>query len=110
MDTLKIVAFGDSVVWGDGEKPDNKIVSLVGQRVADETGSEVRVVSFAHSGARLKCVDDQTSKVPTRGTGSDEETLGDLDGQHTTTSEQVACATEANSDAEIVLLDGCINK
>jgi len=104
---LKIVALGDSVVWGDGDKPRHKIVWLVGQGVANYTGHRVLVHSYAHSGARLSYSDPGSD--PTFPVDNDVP-LGDLGSERPTTSEQADCAAVDDSDAVYVLLDGCINE
>lgn len=76
-----------------------------GRDFADLTGREVRVISFAHSGARLDRVDDGNS-VLHEINGMPQ---GDLDSQRPTTEEQESCASNDFADAEVVLLDGCIN-
>lgn len=102
---LKIVVLGDSVMWGDGLKPEEKFVGLFGREIADLTDREVHVISFAHSGARLHKIDDMNSVMHE----IDGHPIGDLDSQRPTTEEQHACAAAAVPDPEIVLLDGCIN-
>lgn len=104
---LKIVTFGDSAMWGNGDLPKQRIAWLVGQSVANETQRTVVVDAFAHSGARLKRVDpDKGWLLPLDG----ENALSDLDAERPTTEEQIVCASGIDSDAEIVLLDGCINE
>lgn len=102
---LKVVVFGDSVMWGDGLRPEHKFVYLFGQDLANLTGRPVRVVSYAHSGARLSRIDDLNSVMHEL----DGKLLGDLDSQRPTTVEQEECSAKTDSDAEVVLLDGCIN-
>jgi len=102
---LKIIVFGDSVMWGDGLQPQNKFVYLFGQDLATLTGRPVRVISYAHSGARLSRIDDANSVMHEL----DGKLIGDLDSQRPTTAEQEECSAKSDSDAEIVLLDGCIN-
>ncbi len=102
---LKIVTMGDSVVWGNGNLPQNKFSIKVAQHIADATGRDVLVVTYAHSGARLKVYEDD-SFVPI----VDGASQPDLNSQRPTTTEQSACAAEKDKDAEIVLLDGCINE
>jgi hypothetical protein len=103
--TLKIVVLGDSVMWGDGLKPKEKFVALFGQNLANLTGRSVLVTSFAHSGARLHHIDDPHSTLNFVGG----QPQGDLDSERPTTEEQSDCAAAQQPDAEIVLLDGCIN-
>jgi hypothetical protein len=102
---LKIVTMGDSVVWGNGNVPENKFSIKVAQHIADATGRDVSVVAYAHSGARLKVYDDD-SLVPIVDGASQQ----DLNSQRPTTTEQAVCAADKDKDAEIVLLDGCINE
>jgi hypothetical protein len=103
---LKIVTMGDSVVWGNGNIPENKFAIKVAHHMADATGRSVLVVAYAHSGARLKTYTEKNSLVPTDGAVYQ----SDLNSQRPTTTEQATCAASRDSDAEIVLLDGCINE
>lgn len=102
---LKIVTMGDSVVWGNGNVPKNKFSIKVAQHIADDTGRDVLVVAYAHSGARLKEY-SYDSLVPVVDGASQQ----DLNSQRPTTTEQAVCAAGKDKDAEIVLLDGCINE
>ena len=81
---LKIVTIGDSVVWGNGNLPENKFSIKVAQHMADATGRDVLVIAYAHSGARLKVYNDD-SLVPV----VDGESQQDLNSQRPTTTEQV---------------------
>jgi hypothetical protein len=38
---LKVVVFGDSASWGNGDKPEHRIANLVSQNLADDTGHPV---------------------------------------------------------------------
>jgi hypothetical protein len=49
---LDIVAFGDSIVWGQGLKEEDKFTSLVKSRL-EARGFASTLVSYAHSGAIL---------------------------------------------------------
>src|ERR1700733_3676484 len=80
---LKVVVMDDSVMWGDGLKPPEKFVALFGQSIADLTGRDVIVTSFAHSGARLHRIDDLNSTLPI----IDGKPQGDLDSQRPNTEE-----------------------
>lgn len=103
---LKVVVLGDSVMWGNGLPVNEKFVGLFSQELANLTGRKVRLISYAHSGARLGKIDDMNSVMHV---GPDGEPFGDLDSQRPTTTEQEECAAGQQPDAEIVLLDGCIN-
>jgi hypothetical protein len=103
---LKIVTLGDSVVWGDGNLERNKFSVKLARDLANATGRATTVVEYAHSGARLVSADDPASLVPTDGSVYQM----DLNSQRPTTAEQADCAASRDSDAEVVLLDGCINE
>jgi hypothetical protein len=104
---VKILAFGDSVIWGDGDKPEHKIVDLVSQQIAKATGRPVELHAYAHSGARLHATDpDAKPRFPVFAG----KPLGDLDSERPTTYEQAVCASKVDQDAEYILLDGCINE
>jgi hypothetical protein len=99
------VAIGDSVVWGNGDKPGFKIVDIVGQQLADATRRPVHMTSWAHSGARL-ITDPGGVKSPT---GTDGTPLGDLNAAELSITEQAKCAAMAKPNTELLILDGCIN-
>jgi hypothetical protein len=91
-------------MWGNGEKPEHKFVALLGQSIADNTNRCAPVISLAHSGAKLKNVVNKTLLPVLNGVP-----LSDLNAERPTTEEQAVCAAVNDSDAEIVLLDGCTN-
>lgn len=110
---LKVVALGDSVVWGDGDmpqsdkdKPQHKIVGLFSQNLADDTSRGVELHSYAHSGARLQYAPDADSMLP----ALDGSPVSDVDAERPTTNEQADCAAIGDTDADYVLMDGCINE
>lgn len=49
-----VLAFGDSVVWGQGLKPEDRFVTKVAARMAASSGREPLVISLAHSGAAIR--------------------------------------------------------
>lgn len=102
---LTVVAIGDSVVWGNGDRPDEKFVTKVGHFLADGTQRNVTVISYAHSGAHLLSTgaDDTTTPV------LDGKPEGDLNANRPIIFDQASCAAKDYPDAELVLLDGCIN-
>jgi hypothetical protein len=104
--TLKIVTLGDSVVWGDGNTEQNKFVVKVAHDLANATDRSTEIVAYAHSGARLATADDPNSLVPTDGPVYQM----DLNSERPTTAEQEQCAAAHDADAELVILDGCINE
>jgi lysophospholipase L1-like esterase len=103
--SLKVVAIGDSVVWGNGDRPDEKFVTKVGHFLTDGTQRSVTIISYAHSGARLLPADPNGTMTPVLG-GQPE---GDLNAEGPVIPQQALCAAKDNADAELVLLDGCIN-
>ena len=104
--SLKVVALGDSVVWGDGDKPEHKIVTSVSQNLANDSGRLVELDSYAHSGARLQYAPGEPATFPVR----HGLPVGDVDASRPTTEEQAACGKIEDSDADYVLMDGCINE
>jgi lysophospholipase L1-like esterase len=103
---LTVLAFGDSAMWGNGLKDDYKYVHLVAQYVADGTGRSVRLVTYAHSGAKIA---DESNSCYEPLNSSDPRPPGDLNAGLPTTLQQEAAAAKQYGDAELVLLDGCIN-
>ena len=107
---LKMLTLGDSAVWGNGLRYRTKYSYKVAQDVANATGRTVNLVSFAHSGANLsnEANSDYEPLMPSDG-GTPP---GDLNAGLPTTIQQEACAhtDPRSSDAEIILLDGCINE
>jgi lysophospholipase L1-like esterase len=103
---LKVVALGDSVVWGDGDKPEHRIVTLVSKSLANNSGRPVELDSYAHSGARLQYAPGEPATFPVRRGVP----VGDVDASRPTTEEQSVCAKVQDSDADYVLIDGCINE
>jgi hypothetical protein len=105
--TLTIVALGDSVMWGNGLKNSDKFIIQVGQEIANKTQRKVHIVSSAHSGAKLAAQSNEYVPIIADDHGLPQ---GDLNAGSPTTSQQADCAAIEYPDAEIVLLDGCINE
>jgi hypothetical protein len=106
-DVLYVVVMGDSVVWGNGLFNPDTFMYKFGQNVADETGRNVQVVYYAHSGARFYRIDDYTSTLYFDAQGN---YIGDISSERPTTEEQAACAAQQFPQAEILVMDGCINE
>lgn len=104
---LKIITLGDSVVWGDGNVEKNKFSIKIAHDLADGTGRPTEVVAYAHSGAKLANGADPSSLVPT---DAGPVYQMDLNSDRPTTQEQAECASIQDPDAEIVIVDGCINE
>jgi hypothetical protein len=99
---------GDSVVWGNGNVEANKFTVKVAHYMADSTGRPTTVVVYAHSGALLAPIKDASLEpVPIDGAGVSQP---DLNSHNPSTTEQEVCAAGTDKDAEIVILDGCINE
>jgi hypothetical protein len=106
---LVMLTLGDSAMWGNGLTPDHKYSMQVAHFIADSTGRVVHFVSYAHSGATLS-TETGGSYEPIR--ASDIAVPpGDLNAALPTTLQQEACAASSDEthNAEIVLLNGCIN-
>jgi hypothetical protein len=101
--SLTVIALGDSVVWGNGDDFAHKFILNVAQKTADSTRRTVRLFSFAHSGAVL--VGTSGALVPSLG-GVDQ---GDPNSSQPNIKWSADCVSRAIPDAELVLIDGCIN-
>jgi hypothetical protein len=105
---LTMLTLGDSAMWGNGLNPLNKYSHQVAQDVADHTGRTVNFVTYAHSGANLSTNTGvyEPLEPPDKGVPP-----GDLNAGLPTTIQQEGCAAENpdSKNAEILLLNGCIN-
>ena len=105
LDTFRILAFGDSVVWGQGLEEPNKFRSLVEQVIRQRHGDigvykDVR----ARSGATLK--------PRIGGTAFQNRLNGEVPTSFPTIFDQVLefeDAPDAKEDFDLILLDGGIN-
>jgi hypothetical protein len=103
---LMVLALGDSAMWGNGVANSHKYVHLVAQYVANQTGRAVKLVTYAHSGANI--ADGDSCYAPTFDSDNGVPP-GDLNAGLPTILQQEGAALKDHSDAELVLLDGCIN-
>jgi len=106
---LTMLTLGDSAMWGNGLLDPHKYAYQVAQSIADGTARTVNLVVYAHSGATLS---NQATAHYLRLRKSDHGVPpGDLNAGLPTTLQQEMCALKdpQSSDAEIVLLNGCIN-
>jgi hypothetical protein len=105
---LVMLAFGDSPMWGNGLEDAHKYVHLVAQYVADGTGRTVKLITYAHSGANIADETDSCYEpiIPAKGIPS-----GDLNAGLPTVlqQEEAAAASRNYQEAELILVDGCIN-
>jgi hypothetical protein len=104
---LVMLAFGDSAMWGNGLTASYKYANLVGKYVADKTGRTVELHTYAHSGALLANASDSCYEpiVPSDHGRAPE----DLNAGLPSALQQETEAAAPYKDAELVLLDGCIN-
>lgn len=62
--TFRILALGDSVVWGQGLKEQNKFVFLTAKEISKKINEPVQVTMLAHSGAEIGKKKNKASWVP----------------------------------------------
>lgn len=104
---VKVIAFGTSLMWGNGLKEPDTFRYLVADWVAERTGRPVALTTFAHSAALLG--------LPATGAvleGNSDWAVGDLNYSVPTVHQQIDCATSLpdTADADLILLEGCINE
>ena len=107
---MKVLAFGDSIQWGQGLRPTEKIYRLVANELSiANNGTEVGVMNLAGSGSLLGTAPGAIN-VRTRGPGG-EDISGEIPDLNRTVPLQIANATSLASDAtvDIVLVNGGIN-
>ncbi len=106
---LTLLTFGDSAVWGNGLEDRYKYAHLVATYVASATGRTVNVVAYAQSGANIANEVDSCYESVIASDGGTPP--GDLNAGLPTILQQEAAAAASGQyqDAELVLLDGCIN-
>ena len=51
--TVRVLALGDSIMWGQGLKEKDKFTALVAAEIARKRATDVDVVRYAHSGATV---------------------------------------------------------
>jgi hypothetical protein len=104
---VTVLAFGTSLMWGDGLKQPDTFRYKVADWVAAQAGRPVQLTTYAHSAALLS-PPAPGSSIPANPAPS----IGDLNNALPTVDAQIECA--ANSDslrhADLVLMEGCINE
>ncbi|MEP6912663.1 MAG: SGNH/GDSL hydrolase family protein [bacterium] len=104
-DPLQMLVLGDSIMWGQGLKPEQKFTWRVKCWLQEKTGREVQTRVEAHSGALLS----GASATPPRFKSND----GEVNLPFPTINEQVDNALrfygESRSKVDLILVDGCIN-
>ena len=87
-----LVAFGDSVIWGQGLEDEHKFVN----QVADAKGLRLRM--HAHSGATIGVGDTYQGRCGSEAPNS-----------YPTILQQLAACTDDPADTDLILVDGGIN-
>jgi len=104
-DPMQMLVLGDSIMWGQGLKPEQKISWRVKCWLQEKTGREVQTRIEAHSGAHLA----GASTTPPRFKSND----GEVNLPFPTINEQLDNAArfygQARSRVDLILVDGCIN-
>ncbi len=102
---LHMLVLGDSIMWGQGLKPEQKAWWRVKCWLQEKTGREVRERIEAHSGAVIAAA----SRPPSRFRSND----GEVNLPFPTVNEELDHALEFygpnRSKVNLVLVDGCIN-
>lgn len=104
-DALHMLVIGDSIMWGQGLRDDEKFSSRVKCWLEEKTRREVKVHVEAHSGAVIS----GSFAAQTPFTSAD----GEVNLSSPTINEQLDRAIKFYGDArqspELILMDGCIN-
>ncbi len=102
---LEMLVLGDSIMWGQGLKPEQKFSWRIKCWLQEKTNREVKQNVFAHSGALLAA----GSTTAPRFKSND----GEVNLPYPTINEQVDRARDfygpASAKVNLILLDGCIN-
>lgn len=103
-DPLQMLVLGDSIMWGQGLKPEQKVWWRVKCWLQEKTGREVRERIEAHSGALIE---------GTSATFRFKSNDGEVNLPFPTVNEQLDHAAEFygadRSKVNLILVDGCIN-
>jgi lysophospholipase L1-like esterase len=104
-DPLQMLVLGDSIMWGQGLREDEKFSARVKCWLEEKTNREVKVHVEAHSGA---VISDQSAAKPSFTAASGEVNLA-----NPTVNEQLDHAIqfykEERTSPALILLNGCIN-
>ncbi len=114
---FRMVAIGDSIMWGQGLADSAKFTSLTRDAIRSALNVEVELTSFAHSGAILR---GNTGPLPAVGQreslGFDQNALvtpGEVPNSFPTILHQLnvsgAGPSVKRAEVDLVLVDGCIN-
>lgn len=114
---FRILAFGDSIMWGQGLAESSKFTSLTRDALQRALNADVQLRSFAHSGAVLR---NTAAPMPAIGqqepTGFDQNRLvtpGEIPNGFPTVLHQINVQAPASGinprEVDLLLIDGCIN-
>ncbi|MEP6718870.1 MAG: SGNH/GDSL hydrolase family protein [bacterium] len=102
---LEMLVLGDSIMWGQGLKPEEKFSWRIKCWLQEKTNREVRQNIFAHSGALLSA----NPGTPPRFKSND----GEVNLPYPSINEQLDHARDFYGPGDVkvnlILLDGCIN-
>lgn len=103
-DPMQMLVLGDSIMWGQGLKPEQKFSWRVKCWLQEKTGREVQTHVEAHSGAHLEGL-----STLLRYRSND----GEVNLPYPTINEQVDNAVQfygrGRAKVDLILVDGCIN-
>jgi len=104
-DPLQMLVLGDSIMWGQGLRPEQKFSWRIKCWLQEKTGREVQTRVDAHSGAHLV----GTFPIPPRFKSND----GEVNLPFPTINEQLDNAVQfygpSSSKVDLILVDGCVN-
>jgi hypothetical protein len=102
---LEMLVLGDSIMWGQGLKPEEKFSWRIKCWLQEKTNREVRQTVFAHSGALISADPGTAPRFKSND--------GEVNLPYPTINEELDRAREfygpATSKVNLILLDGCIN-
>jgi hypothetical protein len=102
---MQMLVLGDSIMWGQGLRPEQKFSWRIKCWLQEKTGREVQTRVEAHSGAHLV----GTSPIPPRFKSND----GEVNLPFPTINEQLDNAVQfygpSSSKVDLILVDGCVN-
>jgi len=102
---LEMLVLGDSIMWGQGLKPEEKFTWRIKCWLQEKTNREVRQQVFAHSGALLSA---DPASAP-RFKSNDGEVNLPYPSINEELDHALAFYGPGNAKVNLILLDGCIN-
>ncbi len=102
---LHMLVLGDSIMWGQGLKPEQKFWRRVKCWIEEKSGREVFEKVFAHSGALI----DNSSTEPPRFTSKDREVNLPFPTVNQQLDQARAYYGNDRASVDLILVDGCIN-